>query len=146
MHGNAPGSITRASAGLAQLVEHLICNQGVGGSNPSAGTNLFNGLAEIGRARFLSKVTSKVTPALATASCAVNHDALENSAVEAVHSVGLESLDLHQIPPEDQILSAVAETIQQAVALVGHPDVNVYPLPANAIWPGDPGVAVWRCG
>src|SRR5215217_3578875 len=26
-------------AGLAQLVEHLICNQGVGGSNPSAGTN-----------------------------------------------------------------------------------------------------------
>src|SRR6056297_2054156 len=25
-------------AGLAQLVEHLICNQGVGGSNPSAGT------------------------------------------------------------------------------------------------------------
>ena len=29
-----PGSV----AGLAQLVEHLICNQGVGGSNPSAGT------------------------------------------------------------------------------------------------------------
>lgn len=26
------------SAGLAQLVVHLICNQGVGGSNPSAGT------------------------------------------------------------------------------------------------------------
>jgi hypothetical protein len=26
-------------AGLAQLVEHLICNQGVGGSNPSAGTS-----------------------------------------------------------------------------------------------------------
>jgi hypothetical protein len=26
-------------AGLAQLVVHLICNQGVGGSNPSAGTN-----------------------------------------------------------------------------------------------------------
>ena len=25
------------SAGLAQLVVHLICNQGVGGSNPSAG-------------------------------------------------------------------------------------------------------------
>lgn len=25
-------------AGLAQLVEHLICNQGVGGSSPSAGT------------------------------------------------------------------------------------------------------------
>jgi hypothetical protein len=28
-------------AGLAQLVEHLICNQGVGGSSPSAGTNKF---------------------------------------------------------------------------------------------------------
>jgi hypothetical protein len=27
-------------AGLAQLVEHLICNQGVGGSNPSAGTEI----------------------------------------------------------------------------------------------------------
>jgi hypothetical protein len=25
-------------AGLAQLVVHLICNQGVGGSSPSAGT------------------------------------------------------------------------------------------------------------
>ena len=25
-------------AGLAQLVVHLICNQGVGGSNPSVGT------------------------------------------------------------------------------------------------------------
>ena len=25
-------------AGLAQLVEHVICNHGVGGSNPSAGT------------------------------------------------------------------------------------------------------------
>ena len=26
-------------AGLAQLVVHLICNQGVAGSNPAAGTN-----------------------------------------------------------------------------------------------------------
>ena len=25
-------------AGLAQLVEHLICNQGAAGSNPAAGT------------------------------------------------------------------------------------------------------------
>ena len=31
-----------------------------------------------------------------------------------------------------------AETIQEAVALVGHPEVNVYPLPADAVWPGDP--------
>ncbi len=29
-------------AGLAQLVEHLICNQGVGGSSPSAGTTFLN--------------------------------------------------------------------------------------------------------
>ena len=37
--------VTRISgAGLAQLVEHLICNQGVTGSNPVAGTNLFNDL------------------------------------------------------------------------------------------------------
>ena len=35
------------------------------------------------------------------------------------------------------------ETIQQAVALVGHPDVNVYPLPADAVWPGDCGEAIW---
>ena len=34
-------------AGLAQLVEHLICNQGVTGSNPVAGTILFNGLEGI---------------------------------------------------------------------------------------------------
>ncbi len=32
-----------------------------------------------------------------------------------------------------------AETIEAAVALVGHPDANVYPLPADAVWPGDPG-------
>ena len=25
----------------------------------------------------------------------------------------------------------LAETIQQAVTLIGHPEVNVYPLPAN---------------
>src|SRR3954452_18117384 len=30
---------SRCGAGLAQLVEHLICNQGVGGSSPSAGTS-----------------------------------------------------------------------------------------------------------
>ena len=29
-------------AGIAQLVEHLICNQGVGGSSPSAGTKLYD--------------------------------------------------------------------------------------------------------
>ena len=39
-----------------------------------------------------------------------------------------------------------AETIHEAVALVGHPEVNVYELPADAVWPGEPGEAVWRCG
>ena len=34
-----------------------------------------------------------------------------------------------------------AETAQQAVALVGHPEVNVYSLPADAVWPGGPGEA-----
>ncbi len=32
--------VARVAAGLAQSVEHLICNQGVGGSSPSAGTSL----------------------------------------------------------------------------------------------------------
>jgi len=41
---------------------------------------------------------------------------------------------------------ALGETIQQAVALVGHPEVNVYTLPADAIWSGDPGEVVWQCG
>jgi hypothetical protein len=31
-------SYFRGQAGLAQLVEHLICNQGVAGSIPAAGT------------------------------------------------------------------------------------------------------------
>ena len=39
-----------------------------------------------------------------------------------------------------------AETIQQAVALIGHPEVNVYALPDGIGWPGDPGEAVWQCG
>ena len=34
-------------AGLAQLVEHLICNQGARGSNPPAGTILFKDLVTI---------------------------------------------------------------------------------------------------
>jgi hypothetical protein len=33
--------IMPADAGLAQLVVHLICNQGVTGSNPVAGTKIF---------------------------------------------------------------------------------------------------------
>ena len=45
----------RLRAGLAQLVEHLICNQGVAGSNPAAGTNKINylGKSEIALSLFL---------------------------------------------------------------------------------------------
>ena len=32
-----------------------------------------------------------------------------------------------------------AETMQEAVALVGHPEVSVYELPADAVWPGHSG-------
>ncbi len=39
-----------------------------------------------------------------------------------------------------------AETIQEAVALIGRPDTNVYPLPVDAVWPGEPGGIVWQCG
>ena len=39
-----------------------------------------------------------------------------------------------------------AETIQEAVALIGHPEVSINLRPADAVWPGDPGEAVWRCG
>ena len=42
--GNGPAPpADRGAAGLAQLVEHVICNHGVGGSNPSAGTNDIKG-------------------------------------------------------------------------------------------------------
>ena len=37
-----PGIQGARVAGLAQLVEHLICNQGVGGSSPLAGTKNIN--------------------------------------------------------------------------------------------------------
>ncbi len=39
-----------------------------------------------------------------------------------------------------------AETIRQAVALVGHPEENVCALPLDAAWHGEPGEAVWQCG
>jgi hypothetical protein len=38
---------SRNAAAIAQLVEHLIRNEGVGGSNPSCGTNLFNTLEDL---------------------------------------------------------------------------------------------------
>ncbi len=48
-------------------------------------------------------------------------------------------------PPEDEGFVR-AETIHEAVALVDHPEVNVYELPPDAVWPREPGAAVWRCG
>ena len=36
------------SAGVAQLVEHLTCNQGVASSNPAAGTNIQKRLEILG--------------------------------------------------------------------------------------------------
>ena len=44
----------RAVAGLAQLVEHLICNQGVGGSSPSAGTIKINALCDLTKAPIIA--------------------------------------------------------------------------------------------
>ncbi len=56
----APASGLRLSprrAGLAQLVEHVICNHGVTGSNPVAGTNEIDGLLENRQAWSRPKVT-----------------------------------------------------------------------------------------
>ena len=44
LHSRLPDANVQPGAGLAQLVEHLICNQGVTGSNPVTGTNDFKGL------------------------------------------------------------------------------------------------------
>ena len=43
----------------------------------------------------------------------------------------------------DQVCAKLGELIG---APVGRPEVNVYALPADAAWPGDPGEAVCRCG
>jgi len=56
------------------------------------------------------------------------------------------SIAAYQHRPSEGDGYVLAETIQEAVALVGHPEVNVYPLPADAVWPGEPGEAVWQCG
>ena len=40
-------SVSTVFAALAQLVEHLTCNQGVVSSNPTGGTNKIKGLAEM---------------------------------------------------------------------------------------------------
>ncbi len=38
-------AVLQTRALIAQLVEHLICNQGVAGSNPAGGTNQINKFA-----------------------------------------------------------------------------------------------------
>jgi hypothetical protein len=45
MRFSIKGTEVTKIAGLAQLVEHLICNQGVTSSNLVAGTSVFNDLA-----------------------------------------------------------------------------------------------------
>jgi hypothetical protein len=40
LHCPRPGAITARVAAIAQPVEHIIRNDGVGGSNPSCGTTL----------------------------------------------------------------------------------------------------------
>lgn len=46
-HNDAPrtGDAVRAASRLSTVVVHLICNQGVVGSNPTAGTNEYSDLA-----------------------------------------------------------------------------------------------------
>ncbi len=56
------------------------------------------------------------------------------------------SIAADQHRPSDGDGFVRAETIQEAVALVGHPEVNVCELPPDAVWPGDPEEAVCRCG
>ena len=53
--------VPRIPAGLAQLVEHLICNQGVGGSNPSAGTRTY-GISGIAFGAFLARTLRPMPP------------------------------------------------------------------------------------
>ena len=59
-------------AGIAQLVEHLICNQGVGGSSPSAGTNKISDLDlnPSGTSRSSNHIVSSTGPARMTVSSA----------------------------------------------------------------------------
>ena len=45
-------------ADIAQLVEHLICNQGVPGSNPGAGTIIIKDLAGNGSVRLKRLLTT----------------------------------------------------------------------------------------
>ena len=57
----------------------------------------------------------------------------------AVRRVFAHSIAADQDRPSEGDGFVRAETIQQAVALVGHPEVNVYPLPvASYAMPADP--------
>ena len=55
------------------------------------------------------------------------------------------SIAADQHRPSDGDGYVRAETIHEAVALIGHPDVNVYPLPPDAVWPGEAGERVYLC-
>jgi hypothetical protein len=51
MLGSAQMCRTKQQAGVAQLVEHLICNQRVGGSNPFASSRIVTLSAPLRRSR-----------------------------------------------------------------------------------------------
>ena len=55
-----PNDMPVGYAGLAQLVEHLICNQEVSGSSPLAGTNGFNRLLDLDDILVLLRVTNGI--------------------------------------------------------------------------------------
>ena len=53
--------LDRSRAPIAQLVEHLICNQGVGGSNPSGGTMKSTRFGIIGPSVLVEAFNERVT-------------------------------------------------------------------------------------
>jgi hypothetical protein len=60
LHAGASLARRGTAALIAQLVEHLICNQGVSGSNPDGGTRFSNGDNGLGRCRRFHLVELKV--------------------------------------------------------------------------------------
>ena len=51
--------------------------------------------------------------------------------------------ELSTVERDDHL--ARRKELWEARSKVGHPEVNVYPLPADAVSPGDPREAVWQC-
>lgn len=62
LYSSPESAICQCVALVAQLVEHLICNQGVAGSNPAGGTNKISFLAEISLVFRVASCGQKSTP------------------------------------------------------------------------------------